>query len=351
MKIIRLVLLVCLWPGLLNAAGPDKVATMDRALWPEIIDSQMAFDRASAAEILQFANVIHQTSLANAADINALTGVKQVSLSSVERWLRATQQQLVAGYQSATHLPVHDWQGLVRQAQAQLPVYDPHWRQASEAFYRYYLFEQIRLAALFPRISSEILTMNANEIRGDHFADGEFLLTFDDGPHPTRTPRLIQALNQKEIQAMFFILGHKINATQHTTLYQQQCLGAHGWRHRAHQDLKWSESSIAQTEQAMAPLLSLNTTKTFRPPYGMRSPEFSDWLAQHQIQTYLWNIDSQDWNRTLNAKAVTDRVVTLMLLWRKGVILFHDIHPQAAIALPILDDLITQSNKHWRRCI
>ncbi len=54
----------------------------------------------------------------------------------------------------------------------------------------------------------------------------------------------------------------------------------------------------------------------------------------------LWNIDSQDWNKNVDANAVVNRIITLMLIKRHGVILFHDIHSKAKTALPIIFNLL-----------
>jgi len=64
----------------------------------------------------------------------------------------------------------------------------------------------------------------------------------------------------------------------------------------------------------------------------------------------LWNIDSQDWNRKLTNQQVADRVTTLMLLWRRGIILYHDIHKPALHNLPILQKLVNQSELLWLDC-
>ncbi|NAW67679.1 polysaccharide deacetylase family protein [Photobacterium halotolerans] len=351
MKIIRLVLLVCLWPGLLYAAGLEKVASIDRALWPEAIDSQLAFDRASAAEILQFAHVMAKVPLASAEDISRFTGVKQVSVDSVVTWRSKTQQRMLEGYRFASrNQSVKHWDDLVRIAHERLPAFDSKWRESSEQFYHYYLFEQVRLAALFPRISSEILTFNDTEVTGERFEDGEFLLTFDDGPHPTRTQTLINQLNDRGIQAYFFVLGSKLVPAEHKNWYQSQCLGSHGWRHHAHKALDKSKGSIHSTDQAMAQLASLSSDTAFRPPYGMRSLALSQWLQRQDTPVYLWTIDSQDWNARLSSRQVADRVMTLMLLWRKGIVLFHDIHPHATVVLNDLDDMLHQAGLKWRSC-
>ncbi|UIP30233.1 polysaccharide deacetylase family protein [Photobacterium sp. TLY01] len=351
MKIIRLVLLVCLWPGLLYAAGPNKVATTDRNLWPEVIHSQAAFDRASAAEILQFVHVMAKVPLASEEDISRFTGVKQVSVDSVARWRTKTQLRMLQGYRLAAHnQSVKHWDDLVRIAEERLPVFNSKWRESSEQFYHYYLFEQVRLAALFPRISSEILTHNDNEVTGERFEDGEFLLTYDDGPHPTRTQTLIHQLNYRGIQAYFFVQGSKLVPAEQKHWYQSQCLGSHGWRHHAHKVLDKSKDSIHSTDQVMAQLASLPSDSAFRPPYGMRSLALSQWLQRQGKPVYLWTIDSQDWNARLSSRQVADRVMTLMLLWRKGIVLFHDIHPHATVVLNELDDMVHQAGLKWRSC-
>ncbi|MEE4460585.1 polysaccharide deacetylase family protein, partial [Azotobacter chroococcum] len=59
-----------------SAAGPAKLASYDRTLWPESIDSPQRFDRASRQEILALVRVIERTPLADAAAIQTFTGVK-----------------------------------------------------------------------------------------------------------------------------------------------------------------------------------------------------------------------------------------------------------------------------------
>ena len=50
------------------------------------------------------------------------------------------------------------------------------------------------------------------------------------------------------------------------------------------------------------------------------------------------------------AAALPDRVVTLMALWRRGVVLFHDIHPQAARALPEIVRVARAAGLHLLDC-
>lgn len=334
-----------------QAAGPVKVATMDRQLWPENIQSPEAFDRGSLAEIMRFASIMANIDFGSVTKVQAFTGLKTVNMDSLQHWQERTQIRLLHAYQQASHSKrILSWAALLETANARLPEYSQKWFAASGAFYSNYLYEQVRLAALFPRISSEIDIFSANELTGNHYHDGEFLLTYDDGPHPTRTHTLISNLNSKGIKASFFVMGSKLNQHKQQGWYQTQCLGSHGWQHKSHTKLAWAKDSITQTEAAIQALQATDQPIPFRPPYGARSKDVARYLAQRNIPVYLWNIDSQDWNTKLSLKQVTDRVVTLMLLWRKGIILFHDIHNKANDALDELDYLVKNSGKQWRSC-
>ncbi|MDR1423385.1 MAG: polysaccharide deacetylase family protein [Azoarcus sp.] len=77
-----------------------------------------------------------------------------------------------------------------------------------------------------------------------------------------------------------------------------------------------------------------NAVNMFRPPYGQRSAEVLDVFKASGTKTILWNIDTQDWSRKITAPEVKDRLISLMLFWRSGIILFHDVHPKAAEILP-----------------
>ena len=68
------------------------------------------------------------------------------------------------------------------------------------------------------------------------------------------------------------------------------------------------------------------------------------------VGVMLWNIDSQDWQAPKDASLVAGRVLTLMLLWRRGVILFHDVHPTASAALPQVFDALDGGAANWLDC-
>ncbi|MCD8523365.1 MAG: polysaccharide deacetylase family protein [Saccharospirillaceae bacterium] len=360
MRFIFPLLLGLIISPLTLAAGPAKVATLERSLWPQALTSAAAFDRASAAEILTFARLLNATPLSSAEEIKAFTDVDKPEMASVELWLAKTRQRLLTNYAQACGqcAASASWATLITASQQ--PVADGYqqWASASEAFQLRYLYEQVRLAALFPRITSEIETVHDHEVNGFELPDRQFLLSYDDGPAPDRlqdglkvngTEQLVKALESAGMRAQFFVLGERIKQQKAPQdFYASQCLGSHGEVHKSHQ--KW---------QGWAD--SISTTRTrlhayqpgpywFRPPYGQRSEALTTALQQADEGVMLWNIDSQDWNRSLSDKDVEDRVITLMLLWRRGIILYHDIHPRALANLAALQTLQQQTGLNWRDC-
>lgn len=366
---MRLILLSLL-PLLLLAKGPEKVATLDRDIWPYPLESRAAFDKASRHEILQFVKQMSETALSDEAQVRSVTGIENINLESVEKWQELTRERVLRNYRHAqescddpvgTCRSVSNWDELAALSRSYLPEkrLEP-WRSASERFYRYYLYEQVRLAALFPRITSEIARLHDTEVQGFEFDDLHFLWTFDDGPDGTRTPRLARALTANGVHGVFFVLGEKLESAlarngtaEMQAFYRDQCVGSHGYIHKAHPKLDtWQESYDKTRGLILENALQGTPANTvwFRPPYGQRQSELVTHLHQLGDEVLLWNIDSQDWNRKLSEKAVHDRVLTLMLLWRSGVILFHDIHDKALPAFEALNPLQHNGTVVWEDC-
>lgn len=350
LKKLILMVIFCTISSTCFAAGSTKVAFIDRTTWPVAIVDTKTFNEASEAEILRFVEVIANTPLATKADIISLTKIKKSNDASVQNWLTKTKTILRHNYKNASSSNVlPTWKQLVIAAKSSPWRKYKDWYAASGNFYARYLYEQVRLAALFPRIPSEIATHGQNETTGFSFKDGEFLLTFDDGPSKAYTKSTIAQLNKMDATAFFFILGKKMQKqAPDAGLYANQCLAAHGWEHSPHKKLPYFIDSYKKTANVLANYTDKRIQ--FRPPYGMRTKEMAEWAQKNDFSILLWNIDSQDWNRKLSAQEVTDRVTTLMLLWRKGIILFHDIHPKAQKALPTLDDLVSNAGFSWIPC-
>ncbi|MDR0664670.1 MAG: polysaccharide deacetylase family protein [Helicobacteraceae bacterium] len=305
-------------------------------------EDNLTFDRASKIEILSFAKTILSRPpltadlLAQKIDLKP-EKINMISVLSVrDRMLNALLDNYLAASDKAGENPTRsDAEARLRELVKDF-VIEPK----RERFYNAYFYELIRLAALFPKTSSEIDRFNDAEILGGELNDREFILTFDDGPTEKNglTDKLVQLLNERNQSAIFFVLGENAAKRQNelAKLYANQRLASHGWRHESHAKTPNAKESILRTDDLLSVYAKEVYINAFRPPYAQRDADLGAFLAERNISLVLWNIDSQDWQSAVSAKAAADRVLTLMLLWRKGVILFHDTHDKALNALPIL---------------
>jgi len=369
MKKILIVLVSTLACSVALAGGPNKIAKINRTLWPYTLNNSAEFDFASKMEMLVFASVLQSYEGLPEDTIKKRLDLKRVSIPSIDRWRQQTQKTLLKNFAalstSLPHdflhgLPIDMWSDVVRASQAlqkQIPQNLLPWLQNAQEFYDYYVYEQLRLAALFPRTTSEILTLDDSEITGFAYSDKQFLLTFDDGPSGKNgtTDKLLATLKANQAHAIFFVLGDMLSTRLKMTpaekireLYKPAVMASHGNVHKPHPMYDRWQESLSHTKKLIDSVMAnRSNTLYFRPPYGQRNERILAFANQHNMRIMLWNIDSQDWNAKITAKEVADRVVTLMILWRRGIILFHDTHPKANEALPHIWKALQNCNILW----
>lgn len=176
-----------------------------------------------------------------------------------------------------------------------------------------------------------------------HVPGNVIAITFDDGPHPQNTPRLLDMLKERGIKATFFLIG-KSAATWPDVVKRIVAEGHevanHTWTHPQLTHLKDSKvmDELQTTHDAIvkacgtAPIL-------YRPPYGAATLGQRKMIHDHlQYPTILWDVDPEDWRAPRSVAKVHDRILEQT---RPGsIILCHDIHQPTVDAMPsTLDDL------------
>lgn len=338
-----------------TSVDANTFATIDRSQLTDVsLSSDTDFDLASQKELLTFAHLLlksEQLSIDDFASKLSLS-TQRINMQSIKQVTDKFWQLLLSNYQLASQqtLTLNEFRNHVGN-------YTPD--SIREQFHQTYLYEQLRLAALFPKVSSEIAVFSDDEIQGQQLADKTFIFTFDDGPSQvnSNTDKLLAVLEQHNTSAVFFVLGEKFSdrlkkssADQLKRLYQNQCVASHGWTHKSHASWNDWQKSILDTQTLLQKDVGEYYAPLFRPPYGQRKADSDEFFNQQQIKVMLWNIDSQDWSSSITSQQAGDRVLTLMLLWRKGIILFHDIHAKAQIAVPTILDSTKQANIDWLNC-
>jgi peptidoglycan/xylan/chitin deacetylase (PgdA/CDA1 family) len=367
-------------PARVIAGEPPGQMTPNRALWPDSISSPAEFDRASRAEILAFAHALAESEkLDNDALKVQLPVDGEMDIASIQHLRRKLWKILTGNYVLASAACVaHDAfcptdshpNDLREEAEAFSsagiqPRYRSWFDDATE-FQRSYLYELLRLAAVFPRFNSEVLSLNDNEFAGWGLPDRHFMLSFDDGPtrgsgqpgsNAEDTDRTIEMLRDNGVNGLFFVMGKTFQARLQETsagamkaLYSGLCVGDHGWVHKSHALWPQWQDSISSTASLIKETLPESYVPAFRPPYGQRPSDSGPFFQRLGLKVVLWNIESHDWNDDLTADDVRQRVMSLMLLWRRGFVLFHDVHPRARVVVPQLISWLAHDGTTWTDC-
>jgi peptidoglycan-N-acetylglucosamine deacetylase len=127
----------------------------------------------------------------------------------------------------------------------------------------------------------------------------QFALTFDDGPNPAITPRLLDLLDEHSAKASFFLIGNFVRECPE--LARQIAARGHliGNHTQAHPNLFWLSPSAVRNEmqQCQHALLDATgaTAKYFRPPFGLRNPWVVSTPNQLGMQTVMWTLLAGDW--------------------------------------------------------
>jgi len=160
---------------------------------------------------------------------------------------------------------------------------------------------------------------------------GELALTFDDGPNPIWTPRLLDLLARRDVRATFFLVGSRAQAEP--SLVRQivaagHLIGNHSWSHLnlALASSRTIDEQIYRATETLEEITGLPIT-FFRPPFGARRPATLRIARRLGLTPVLWNAMTSDWKNP-SADAIALRLQTkidrLYLRSQAANIVLHD---------------------------
>jgi peptidoglycan/xylan/chitin deacetylase (PgdA/CDA1 family) len=152
-------------------------------------------------------------------------------------------------------------------------------------------------------------------------------LTFDDGPAPGTTERLVHTLTRLGVPATFFMVGQRIvgaGSTVRTVVNAGFAIGDHTW---AHVDLAL-QSPAAERSALLRTLRALHrdgvrTGHLMRPPYGALDRTARHTIRRLGLVPVLWTIDSLDWQSGTSAQ-IAHRILSALRPGPDNVVLQHD---------------------------
>ena len=170
-------------------------------------------------------------------------------------------------------------------------------------------------------------------------------MTFDDGPHPVHTPRLLDLLKKRNIRATFYVVG--TNAKRYPHILRRMVAEGHEignhtvtHKHITKINIEQVRQEVMGAQQAIIAACGVKP-RTFRPPGGHTNDRLKVWLyREFGYSTIMWAVDPQDWKRPGPA-VVANRIISNTSAG--SIILAHDIHAPTIAAMPqALDGLLTR---------
>src|SRR3954454_15853789 len=180
--------------------------------------------------------------------------------------------------------------------------------------------------------------------------DREVVLTFDDGPLPPSTSRVLDVLASQCVKATFFMVWKMARSFPH--MVQRAASEGHTIAiHRQSHLFTFARMSIDQASREIEDGLAsikdaLGDAGTvapfFRIPGLLRQESVEQYLASEGVMT--WSVDAvaDDW-RHINSHEIVRRAINRLEAKGRGILLLHDIHPTTAAAVP---ELLAQLKAH-----
>ncbi|MGC4101759.1 polysaccharide deacetylase family protein [Ferruginibacter sp.] len=197
----------------------------------------------------------------------------------------------------------------------------PHfWRESKAKFFKkdlFFITTPWWLRRLFPGCTWDIKTK-----------EKEIYISFDDGPHPTITPFVLNELKKYNAKATFFCIGD--NVRKYPEVYQQVINDGHAiGNHTMHHINGWKTpdeqyiNDIAEADQYIS-------TNLFRPPYGRITKSQIKKLSVKEtgqpqkpvLKTIMWSVLAGDWIATLKPEKCFEQVKKSV--YPGCIIVFHD---------------------------
>ncbi len=154
-------------------------------------------------------------------------------------------------------------------------------------------------------------------------------LTFDDGPNPIWTPRILDILGQFQLPGTFFVLG--VYAAEHPDLVRRMISEGH---EVANHTMTHSDLSKCAPDMVRREILDTNAiidkaspglgVRFLRAPYGVWTPELCIEAQKAGLTPLHWSVDPQDWS----CPGVDPIVDTVLATVQPGsIVLLHDGSP------------------------
>jgi peptidoglycan/xylan/chitin deacetylase (PgdA/CDA1 family) len=150
-------------------------------------------------------------------------------------------------------------------------------------------------------------------------------LTFDDGPWPVSTAKIVSELKAADVQATFFELGSQIGSRKklsQSVIAGGNVIGVHSWNHAimVRRSASVNKADLAKCKKAVFAATGVTPT-WFRPPYGSTNQTLRKTAEKLGLRQVIWTVDTLDWKYRTTSSVVSR---TMSGARDGSVVLMHD---------------------------
>jgi hypothetical protein len=145
-------------------------------------------------------------------------------------------------------------------------------------------------------------------------------LTFDDGPHATITPQVLDLLHSFHAKATFFCVGD--NVRKNPDVFQRILQEGHAVGNHTYHHLNGWNTAGDRYKVDVKKADDLIQSSLFRPPYGRVKNSQANWLYANGFQLVMWTLLTSDYDKSLSKERCAKRVINN--LSPGAIVLFHD---------------------------
>ena len=170
-------------------------------------------------------------------------------------------------------------------------------------------------------------------------------ITFDDGPNPHYTNRILAVLDAHDVPATFFMVGQHIKRFPDIAKAVQAAgheLANHSYHHLDYSKLSAEEilRDVYESQMMFYEVLG-EFPLYFRPPYGRLRKDSLPYLGRYYDKVINWSVDTRDWSAKTSDSDIMQVVKSKLL--SGSIILFHDNNPKTLRTLPKVIRYIKQN--------
>ncbi|WP_457673015.1 polysaccharide deacetylase family protein [Thiolapillus sp.] len=184
-------------------------------------------------------------------------------------------------------------------------------------------------------------------------AGRKIALSFDDGPHPEHSPRILDVLGEAGVKVTFFVVGEE--AEKYPALVRRMREEGHEVANHSYSHYGLIGSTPAEyladvqhCQGLLEDICGCELARSFRPPYGTVHPAVFLGLIRHGYRVVLWSVDSDD-SRVDDAQQLRE-VFFRKSLVPGDVVLLHEDYPHTLEALPQLLQMVEDRGFGLARC-